>query len=304
MGNFFDDIGGMLFGTKGSTEQVSALNPDQQKLFRALSQQTQGGIGTPAAPLGGEAGDALSRLLSGDPSTEINADLSNQFFESSIAAPARRTFQEQTLPGINRSFSGPGFFGSARARATGRATERFNEGLEGQRASLLFQDEQARRGLAESAAGRQLSALAPGVDEFRRLQQPTSPDTLATAFQLLGIPTTNTIVREPTEGAIGPIAGSVFSAAGTAQGFGKLFCWVAEEIWGVDHPQTWAARTWCATSRGNWFTMRYQRHGIKWAATIRRYPVLRIIVRPIWSVIAMRGRQILNRWRRHGKSSH
>lgn len=80
-----------------------------------------------------------------------------------------------------------------------------------------------------------------------------------------------------------------------------MFCWVAEEIWGVNHQKVWAARAWCVFSGESWFTRLYQRHGMKWAAMVRKYPALRIITRPIWSLMAMHGRQALNRWRKtHG----
>jgi hypothetical protein len=369
----FDWLGGE---SEPTITQVSRLNKTQQKIADVggasiLEELESGG---PADPLGGDAGLALQRLLSGDPSSEITPDSINAFFESAIEAPARRTFQERTLPGIRGAFRGPGFFGSAAGRAQAAGSERRDEGLEAIRATLLQSGAQESRQLKEAAMGRSLAALPAGIDDWRRQQRPIDPAAVEDAFRFLGIPMTHTVVSDPMQGAMGPLAstltslfagggggkdggggldigallsksvqdvggdgfgGDMYSKNVGAPGFpgrdnygfggsGMLFsgdteqntqqalqfaanaammamfagCWVAEEIWGVNHPKVWAARAWCAVSSRSLFTRLYQRHGIKWAAMVRKYPVLRIITRPIWSLMAMRGRQILNRWRR------
>jgi hypothetical protein len=75
-------------------------------------------------------------------------------------------------------------------------------------------------------------------------------------------------------------AGNVISAAA---------CWVAEELFGVDDERTHFARFWVFRNQQHWFAKLYIRHGRTWAAILRRFPILKLFMRPIWERMAVRG---------------
>lgn len=127
----------------------------------------------PVNPLTSQIQGATSRALSGAPSSEINTGTTEQLIQKSIADPLRRNFQEQTLQNINTAFAGPGFFGSARAKATIKAGQDVEQQIGSLGSQFRFQDEQARRDLAESAAGRSAASIptALGVTNNPLVQQ-------------------------------------------------------------------------------------------------------------------------------------
>lgn len=114
------------------------------------------------APLFGRAEAALTPGLEGAPSTEIRPELTEEFFRKSIYDPALKNLREDIIPEIESQFAG-NFFSSARAGATSEAVGDFGEQQASILAELQYADEQARRGLAESAAGRQLTASGQAV---------------------------------------------------------------------------------------------------------------------------------------------
>jgi len=65
-------------------------------------------------------------------------------------------------------------------------------------------------------------------------------------------------------------------------------CWVAEELFGPNHPKTHMARLWAST-HDNWFTRLYSRRGQSWANRLRRRPWMKLFIRPIWEVMALLG---------------
>lgn len=184
----------------------------------------------------GEASGALSRILSGEPSTDINPAATEEFISRAITDPARATYQEETLPAIRESFIGPGqLFSSARAETERRAGRDVERDISAQGSAIRYADEQARRGLAESAQERALrgASIAPSlgremeelplrqamagtaigglqrmieqqsldreVAEFVRTSPESNP-ILDKALQLIGTPTTNmqVIPRQPS----------------------------------------------------------------------------------------------------------
>lgn len=131
-----------------------------------------GGVDTGQKVLVGEQGpelvvqtqQAASRALSGDPSSKINRATTEQFIQQGIADPARRGFERGTLQQIKSSYAGPGFWGSARAKAetTGRSDVEAQINALG--SQYRYQDEQSRRNLAESAANRSLAAIPSALN--------------------------------------------------------------------------------------------------------------------------------------------
>jgi len=65
-------------------------------------------------------------------------------------------------------------------------------------------------------------------------------------------------------------------------------CWVAEELFGPNHPKTHMARLWAST-HDNWFTRLYSQRGQSWANRLRRRPWTKLFIRPIWEVMALLG---------------
>ncbi len=66
-------------------------------------------------------------------------------------------------------------------------------------------------------------------------------------------------------------------------------CWVAEVLYGVDDQKTHAARLWAATN-DNWFTRTYRTYGRSWAKLLITNGWAQIMVKPVWNIMAMKGR--------------
>lgn len=130
----------------------------------ALQTQAQGILsqyGSAQNPLLQQAQNPLAFALSGQSSSNINPQATQDFFQRSIYNPAQQNLTRNILPQIGAAYAGPGggFWSSARAGAQGQAINDFAGRMEGAGAQLAYQDEQARRALAESAAGRSLQAV-------------------------------------------------------------------------------------------------------------------------------------------------
>lgn len=81
----------------------------------------------------------------------------------------------------------------------------------------------------------------------------------------------------------GKPSGKVIAGGGVATP-----CWVAEELYGVNHPKTHAARLYVLRN-DNWFTRLYKEHGKSWADIIKKYPWLKPVIQPIWDYMAYQG---------------
>jgi len=84
-------------------------------------------------------------------------------------------------------------------------------------------------------------------------------------------------------GMIGGIAGGALgglgAAAGGAGGFGKLFCWVAREVYGEQDERWLLFRTWLLSVAPRWFYRLYIKHGERFAEWIANKPVLKLAIR-------------------------
>src|SRR3990167_2537511 len=76
------------------------------------------------------------------------------------------------------------------------------------------------------------------------------------------------------------LAGKGIGAAGTYAGLAKM-CHVAETLYGINDFRTLLARLYVWT-HDSWFLRLYRRHSTVWASWLRRIPVLKPIVQPIW----------------------
>jgi len=168
-------------------KSVPTLSKQQKPVADLLSSLLQGGFGQGGTPypgpfvaglsdltqlalggageylrsipsLTGETGAALSRSLSGVPTSEVDLDLSEQLFRQGPEAAAMRLFQNLS-PEINKPFIGSGaFHGSDILNARNRAAGDIASQMGALRSDWLRADLEAQRGLGESAANRALQA--------------------------------------------------------------------------------------------------------------------------------------------------
>lgn len=116
MAGFLD----FLFGKGEKTQQFQNFSPDQQNVLGQLLGGASGQLP--------QAFEFLNNILSQDPEAMAN-------FE----APARRAFEEQTIPSIAERFTGQGAQkSSAFGQQLGKAGESLEEGLASQRSQLGF----------------------------------------------------------------------------------------------------------------------------------------------------------------------
>ena len=80
-------------------------------------------------------------------------------------------------------------------------------------------------------------------------------------------------------GGLGALGGGLFQGAGAAQGFGKLFCWVAREVYGPMNPQWLMFREWMLSESPNWFYNMYAKYGERFANWISDKPRIKAIIR-------------------------
>jgi hypothetical protein len=78
---------------------------------------------------------------------------------------------------------------------------------------------------------------------------------------------------------IGGIGGGLLGGAGQAGGFGKLFCWVAREVYGPTNPAWLQFREWMFTESPNWFFKLYAEYGERFANWISNKPRIKSIIR-------------------------
>jgi hypothetical protein len=102
----------------------------------------------------------MLNVLSGKPSWESDPAKTEAYYLNSVRDPAVREYQQTTMPMINESYAGPGYWSSGRAKAVNSANENLSNTLTKAHSDLLYADEQARRDALEKAAGR-MATLAP-----------------------------------------------------------------------------------------------------------------------------------------------
>ena len=174
--NIFPDSRVSPFSSLQSTATGAAGN-----FANLFSTPTQ--VGT---PLFGETGSALQGHLAGTSGAKpmTQADTS-QFFQGAIADPTMRDFRTNVIPGIQESFSGPGFYGAARSQELSEATQNVSANLSSQRAALDFDVLKQNQALEESAANRSLSAVPQAIN-FSQLPAKEVQNNLNIASQQLG----------------------------------------------------------------------------------------------------------------------
>jgi len=182
-----------FLGTPQRFEQLPTGTQGQQDLIQQLISGLSGGQ-TGGGALGAGLGN-LQQLLSGDPSA----------FEA-FAAPARRQFQEQTVPGIAERFTGIG----------GQRSSAFGQQL-GQAAAGLEETLSAQRGQLQSQALNQLMGFlgqsqAPQFQTANIESQPGFLQSLLSAVGQFG--------GQALTGGLGGLIGGQGFRSGASQGLG------------------------------------------------------------------------------------
>ncbi len=120
-------------------------------------------------PLYGETGTALSGILEGRTGAQpYTPESVAKAFSTMYEAPARKEYAEETLPAIQESYAGPGYWGGARARAVMEGGQDLADWLGTKRGGMEWEAEQANRALLEAKAARTQAAI-PQAMEYGQL---------------------------------------------------------------------------------------------------------------------------------------
>jgi hypothetical protein len=151
----YEEIPGAQTGVPAYPGQMYVpKTPEEEAYLQAV--QTQMGAYTGALPT---RQAALQQVLSGQVPYQVGPEWAEQYYEQAIKAPALQEWREIAEPAIREAFAGPGYWGTARATEQARGAETLATQLGAQRASLMYQEELARRQAQEAAAQRQLTGL-------------------------------------------------------------------------------------------------------------------------------------------------
>lgn len=157
--------------------QTTGLSDYQKDLVKKLSetyspyvgQGTLGGLSDleqqsldmlKSADIWGPLTTTAKGLLSGETGAQpISSEKAAQTFTESVENPAMKKWYEELKPGIKEEYAGPGYWGSARAKAVTEGAEDLGQWLGTERANWMWDVNQANRDIEEAKAGRALSAL-------------------------------------------------------------------------------------------------------------------------------------------------
>jgi len=193
------------FGTKSGINKntpistMGTLDPGQQKLAQQL-QKMLAGVKSPedylsgltgflegkgpspfGGPLGNEAIDALKKAMSGQ--------VSDEYFQKTVAGPAARTFREEIVPTVQEQFVGPGtFWGGAKAESVEREGMRLADAIAAARGGMA---QQALTG-AQGAALGYGELMSKGMSDWMQAYAAANPaysDTIQAILAYLNTPT-------------------------------------------------------------------------------------------------------------------
>jgi hypothetical protein len=95
--------------------------------------------------------------------------------------------------------------------------------------------------------------------------------------------------------AVGGLVGTVLGG-GIEHGFGKLFCWVAREVYGKGDPRWYAFRLWMKYDAPKWLYKLYQKHGESYAKFISNKPVMKWVTKKLMDLIIEQKRSKIDAW--------
>lgn len=169
--------------SSADTKRISVWNKPQKQLANRLFPQLESGLSQPVPRYPGQmyvpttgteqtwlntvpqlATDLASmRGRLGQPAYEITPEATENFYQQSIVAPTMREWEKTTRPTIKEAYSGPGYWGSARANEESDAAQNLAISLGAKRGELGYADEMARREALTGAANREATYGAPMV---------------------------------------------------------------------------------------------------------------------------------------------
>lgn len=122
-------------------------------------------MGEGESPLWEEGRSTLSGLLSGDISSRMSPEITEDYFRESIYGPSLSMMREDIIPEIEGAYAG-NYWGTPRASAVGEAWEGFEEDMSSTLSELIWRDEISRVEMEQQG---RLSALGmiPGFESAR-----------------------------------------------------------------------------------------------------------------------------------------
>lgn len=110
---------------------------------------------------------AIKQALSGQPSYNLDPAVTDKYFTNAVETPAMRSFQQHVKPQIDEAYAGQGaLWSSRRGQAVRTALTDVTTGLNAQRSTLAYNDQQLAASLAENAKNRQLQGVQ-AASQFR-----------------------------------------------------------------------------------------------------------------------------------------
>lgn len=204
----------------------NAQVPDLDKSFNRIKSLLSS-FYSPQSSIFGPQG-AIGNALGGQPSYDVSPQITQDYFQKNLYAPALQTFDEQIAPRIRESFAGPSSamnsrYGSTVARTLGD----ISTGLNAQMAQVLQQNQQLQASLNESARQRQSQAatlplnLAMGygsaLQPFQQNAYAQSPAGNPFFGQALGFLNNSQVgMYQPTNPFTGTINGAMSGATNIA----------------------------------------------------------------------------------------
>jgi len=151
-------------------ERVAPLTGGQQDLLgyleRGAKDYAAGNNQFQNDPLYQQGKGVMSGALAGQlGATPLTFGQAQDYYKQVIEQPTLDQFYSDVMPGVKEAYSGPGYWGGARAQAQSGATEDVFSTLGQQRAQLGWDVLGRNQQLAEQQANRQMQAAA-GVGEY------------------------------------------------------------------------------------------------------------------------------------------
>lgn len=222
MGNFFSDILGgakdLIFGSNGEmqTQQAPKWNAQQNELFKQLYGQVSPNIGKGMTPTPEES--SYQTLLNNyEPfyrstiNEAYNPQAVKDYYANSIIPEAEKTI----LPKVEAQYGGPGYWGSARARAVSDVYSSIGR----QEATDLYGVEKAKSTAIADLVNK-LPVAAETAAKWSRTFTPEMAPYFNQAITLLGLQPFDTLAayQQGSPGFLGSIMSGLGKTTGEAGG--------------------------------------------------------------------------------------
>lgn len=150
--------GGDMWGSQGdrTVTPYNTTSPEQQAMQKTYADLFNKNAGSSRQGLQSLMGEGQYTI---SPSSQVNPWATQQFFNNNVYQPAMEQWTNATLPGI-REGMGNNYWSTARRQQEQNAAATRDKGLSQQLANMQYQDEQARRGIADVTQTRQIQENA------------------------------------------------------------------------------------------------------------------------------------------------